>query len=296
MNDKTNPVIREIREKMAFIFKDKRNRMILYALAGLVAVLFFSTFLPRLGRIYGSIKVSGNVEATEVHVAFRIPGKIKEILVDEGYSVKKGDVLARLDTDELIRVKDEAAASLKTAEYEYLLAEDDFKRAQNLYDAGSFSTQKRDEAKAKADSLRSRVEQLRASLDLAETRLGFTELVSPIDGFVHVKSAESGEVVQAGSTVLIVTDLNDVWITAYINETSLGKVRLNQEVKVRTDSYPNRTFKGRISFISQEAEFTPKHIQTTEERVKLVYRIKISLDNKDMMFKPGMPADGYIKR
>lgn len=109
-----------------------------------------------------------------------------------------------------------------------------------------------------------------------------------------VKNADVGEVLQAGSPVFTVVDLNDIWLTAYVNETDLGRVKLNQPVDVRTDTYPDKTYKGHISFISQEAEFTPKHIQTTEERIKLVYRIKIDLANSCLELKPGMPADGYI--
>jgi len=103
-----------------------------------------------------------------------------------------------------------------------------------------------------------------------------------------------GEVLQAGSPVFTVVDLNDIWLTAYINETDLGRVKLNQPVDVKTDTYSDRTYRGRISFISQEAEFTPKQIQTREERIKLVYRIKVNLANPNLELKPGMPADGYI--
>ena len=109
------------------------------------------------------------------------------------------------------------------------------------------------------------------------------------------KSAEADEVVQAGQTIFTIADLHNIWLTAYINETDLAKVKLNQEVEVKVDSYPGKTYQGRISFISQEAEFTPKQIQTTEERTKLVYRIKVMIDNSHLELKPGMPADGYIK-
>ncbi|MFH1878956.1 MAG: efflux RND transporter periplasmic adaptor subunit [Candidatus Omnitrophota bacterium] len=274
----------------------RKNRMI--AVSGVItvflALVFFYNLVIGPEKMKGSIKVSGNVEATQVHVSFRVPGKISELFTDEGALVKKGCLLAALDTDELVKVRDEASAALKTAEYEYLNAEDDFVRAQNLFARGAISTQKRDEARTRSDTLRSRVEQMKASLALAETRLGFARLYAPLNGFITVKSSEAGEVVQAASTVFTISDLDDIWVTAYINERDLGRVRLNQDVRVKTDSYPGKTYKGNVSFISQEAEFTPKQIQTTEERVKLVYRIKIKLENRDMVFKPGMPADGYI--
>ena len=89
-------------------------------------------------------------------------------------------------------------------------------------------------------------------------------------------------------------DLNDIWVTAYINEKDLGNVKLNQKAYVKIDSFPNKKYNGWITFISQQTEFTPKYIQTTEERVKYVYRIKVKVDNSSLELKPGMPADAYI--
>lgn len=241
-----------------------------------------------------AIKVSGNIEATDVHLAFRVQGKIKELLTDEGKQVKAQDVVARLETDELAKIKIEAEASLKAAEFIYERAQEDYGRMENLFQAGAISAQKRDAAQTEADSAKANRDALRATLDLAVTRLSFADLTSPIDGFILTKSAEAGEVVPAGATIFTAADLKNTWLTAYINETELGRVKLNQEVDIKTDSYPGKTYKGRISFISQEAEFTPKQIQTTEERVKLVYRIKVQVDNTDLELKPGMPADGYI--
>jgi HlyD family secretion protein len=274
--------------------KKKIRIFIIIALTAVgVSVLFFY-IRKEEKEINKKIIVSGNIEATDVRLSFRMTGKIKELLTDEGRVVKTGEILARLDTDELIKVRDEAAASLKAAEYQFGLDKVDYERAENLFNAGSISAQKRDLAKTKANADKANVEALKASLDLAVTRLGFADLVSPIDGFVLVKSAEAGEVVQVGSTVFTVTNLQDVWLTAYINETDLGRVKLNQPAEIRTDTYPGKVHKGRISFISQEAEFTPKQIQTAEERVKLVYRIKIQVDNTDLELKPGMPADADI--
>jgi len=264
--------------------------IVLLAIGGL-AVSFFIREKEQSNK---KIKVSGNIETTDIRLSFRVSGKIKELLTDEGRPVNAGDILARLDTDELMKIKSEAEASLKATQYSYERARDDYSRAENLFQAGSISAQKRDAAKTASDAAAANVEALSASLELATTRLGFAELASPIDGFVLVKSAEEGEVVQAGATVFTVANLRDIWLTAYINETDLGKVKLNQEAEVRTDTFLNKTYKGRVSFIAQEAEFTPKQIQTMEERVKLVYRIKIKVDNANLELKPGMPADGII--
>jgi HlyD family secretion protein len=274
--------------------KKKTRIFIIIALAAVgISALFFYIRNQEKGN-NKKIKVSGNIEATDIRLSFRVSGKISELLTDEGRVMKTGEILARLDTDELIKVRDEALASLKAAEYQYELDKADSERAENLFNAGSISAQKRDSTKTKADADKANVEALKASLELAITRLGFADLTSPIDGFVLVKSAEAGEVVQAGSTIFTVANLQDVWLTAYINETDLGRVKLNQPAEVKTDTYPNKVYKGRVSFISQESEFTPKQIQTTQERVKLVYRIKIQVDNTNLELKPGMPADGYL--
>jgi HlyD family secretion protein len=109
-----------------------------------------------------------------------------------------------------------------------------------------------------------------------------------------VKSSLVGEVVKSGTPIFTAVDLADLWVTAYINEKDLGRVKLDQDADVFTDTYPGKKYKGRLSFISSQAEFTPKTIQTTEERVKLVYRVKVKVDNSSLELKPGMPADAFI--
>lgn len=240
------------------------------------------------------IKVSGNIEGDDVRISFRVNGQIIELFTDEGKVIKKGELVARLNTDELSRIRNEAAASLKAAEYTYALSRIDYERAENLFKAGAISAQQRDTAKTKFEADKANVEQLKASLELAETRLGFADLFSPLNGFILVKSSLAGEVIQPGTPVFTAVDLNNIWVTAYINERDLGRVKLNQNAQVVTDTYPGKIYKGRVSFISSEAEFTPKTIQTTEERVKLVYRVKVQVDNSTLELKPGMPADAYI--
>jgi len=241
------------------------------------------------------IKVSGNIEGDDVRIAFRVEGQVAELLSDEGMVVKKDAIVARLNKDELSKVQAQAEAALKLAEFQYKLDNDNYLRAENLFKAGAISAQARDTAKTQADTDRANVEQLRASLELANTKLGWADLASPLNGYVLVKSALAGEVVQVGSPVFTVVDLDNLWVTAYINETDLGKVKLGQKAEVETDSYRGKKYNGWISFISSQTEFTPKYIQTSEERVKYVYRIKVRVDNSSLDLKPGMPADAYIK-
>lgn len=141
---------------------------------------------------------------------------------------------------------------------------------------------------------RAEIERSRAQVTISESQLSDTDVYAPIDGVVLVKSAEVGEVLAAGTTVVTIGDLEQPWLRAYVNETDLGRIRLGQQVKLTSDSYPGKAYAGSISFISKEAEFTPKQIQTKEERVKLVYRIKIEVGNSSHELKNNMPMDAEI--
>jgi HlyD family secretion protein len=129
---------------------------------------------------------------------------------------------------------------------------------------------------------------------LTEAQLEDPVAVSSIDGVALVKAAEPGEVLAAGTTVISIGDLSRPWLRGYIIEKDLGRVKLGAKVKVTTDSFPGKVYWGRVSFISSEAEFTPKQIQTPEERVKLVYRIKIEIANLNQELKLNMPVDAEI--
>jgi HlyD family secretion protein len=141
---------------------------------------------------------------------------------------------------------------------------------------------------------RAEIERSRASVALIDAQLADTIAYSPVDGVVLVKSADVGEVLGVGTTVVTVGDIDHPWLRGYVNETALGKVKVGAKARITTDSYPGKVYEGRVSFIASEAEFTPKQIQTQEERVKLVYRIKIELDNPRRELKSNMPADAEI--
>jgi len=272
----------------------KRIKFIILLAAIFAAGIFSAVYYVKEKNHNKAIKVSGNIEGDDVRISFRVEGQITELLTDEGKVIKNGDIVARLNTDELIKERDNAAASLKAAQFDYELAKIDYQRSENLFKEGAVSAQKRDQDKTNFDASLAKVEQLKASLGLAQTRLDFTELAAPLDGFVLVKSSLAGEVVKPGTPVFTAIDLHNIWVTAYINEKDLGRVKLGQRADVVTDTYPGKKYKGEVSFISSQAEFTPKFIQTQEERVKLVYRIKVRVDNSSLELKPGMPADAYI--
>jgi len=149
--------------------------------------------------------------------------------------------------------------------------------------------------KAQEQTLRqAEIARARAQAGLATTQLDDSAMRAPSAGVVLSRPIELGEIVGAGATVLTIGDLARPTLRAYVTETQLGRVKLGQKVKLITDSLPGRTFEGAITFIASEAEFTPKQIQTPEERVKLVYRIKIEVPNADGALKNNMPMDAEI--
>jgi len=223
------------------------------------------------------------------------------------------DLEAGARTEEL----DRARAEVKLAQAGLDLAEADWRRIAELFDEGVASANQRDTAKANADTARSRldaakealrlldagsrpdqieaarwrVKEAEAAVHLAHVNLDKTRILSPLDGVVLVKDAEQGEVVSPGVPIVTVADLEDMWVKIYIDEADLGKTKLGQHARVRVDSFPEREFAGQITYISDEAEFTPKNIQTREDRVKLVFAVKVGLDNAGGLLKPGMYAD-----
>jgi len=143
--------------------------------------------------------------------------------------------------------------------------------------------------------LQAQAEQARAALRITEDDLAKSSLRAPFSGFVTVKDVEEGEYVQPGTPVITLAELDRVWVKTYVPETQLGRVRLGQKAQVVSDTFPDKRYEGTVTFISPEAEFTPKNVQTREERVKLVYRIKVTLENPRQELKPGMPVDVLLR-
>lgn len=161
--------------------------------------------------------------------------------------------------------------------------------------AAEASRREIDKLKLDLKALRAQVEQARAFLTVAEDDLADASIYAPFDGFITVKDVEEGEFVQAGSPVLTLAQLDTVWVKTYVPETQLGRVFLGQKAEVMSDTFPNKLYPGTVTFISPEAEFTPKNVQTKEERVKLVYRIKVTLENPNQELKAGMPVDVVLR-
>jgi HlyD family secretion protein len=173
-------------------------------------------------------------------------------------------------------------------------AEARFKAAQAGVGVAEAGRKEIDLQRAALDAAQARERELRAQLEGVKAQRGYTEIRSPLDGVVLTKNVESGEVVSPGTPVVTVANIAELWMNIYVPETQTGLVKLGQEVRVKVDSFPTESFKGTITFVSSESEFTPKTILTQEERIKLVYRAKVSLENTQGRLKPGMQADAEI--
>jgi HlyD family secretion protein len=289
----------------------------------------------------GEIPSSGYVEATQVRVSTKVGGTIAFLAAEEGDRVQAGQLLARLDSVDVVlalnaargdrdqaaadlrlrlagtRAEEvrEAAAQLDRAQADLDGADRDLVRMQALLDAGSGTEKTRDDARTRRDLARAtrdaareqfqkrkngsrpeEVDAARARLASAEARVAQlgqqrddTSIESPRSGSLTERLVETGELITAGAGICVITDLEHPWLTAYIGERDLGRIRLGETAEVVTDDGQRRT--GTVSFISDRAEFTPRNAQTRLEREKLVFRVKVSLENKDGLFKPGMPAE-----
>jgi len=293
------------------------------------------------------LKVSGNIEAHESSVGFKVQGRLVELLIEEGQLVKAGDLIAKIDqTDYLQQVQiDEANVKNREAELKLSLSgsriqekksaeqavvdaqaalelsKADFKRYQALYEKDEVSAQVRDSYSASLKRAKATYERTKENLDmvnegvrkeqiaineatvhtarqalgLAKIHLDYTSLFAPMSGVALVRHAEIGEIMASGTPVVTIADLDHLWLRGYVSETDIGKIKLGQPVDIKSDTFPGKSYKGKVSFISSQAEFTPKSVETHKERVTLVYRVKIDLDNSTHELKPGMPADAYIE-
>lgn len=168
-------------------------------------------------------------------------------------------------------------------------AEATYQRLKETYDQIVEGTRKEEIAVRRAN-----LQLAQEHLEMAHVNLSYTVLSAPISGVVLVRQAELGEVMAPGTPVVTIADVDRLWMRGYINETDLGRVRWDQPATVHTDTHPGKDYHGRVSFIASRAEFTPKSVETYKERVTLVYRIKIDLENSNHELKPGMPAEAII--
>ncbi|MDR7522072.1 MAG: efflux RND transporter periplasmic adaptor subunit [Armatimonadota bacterium] len=427
----------------------RRRLGVLIVIAGLAATALWARTSLWPPPSPGTLRAFGTIEATEVSVASRVPGRVTQLLVAEGSEVRAGQVVARLDAAEMDAMLAQAEAAVETArarvaqaevalraqrtqaaaavaqaeaqmdaararvpqaeiaqdwqarqvarqvdqaraqvaaaeqaaraasanvaaiEATLVRAQQDLQRLEQLYRAGAVAAQQVDAAQAQVRVLRAQrdaaaaqeaaaerqvtqaravlaaaeanrlqvgirrqdtsiaaaqmrqaqaglqaaraaydlvrqreqevaaaraqVAQARAALDLARAQYDHTILRAPAAGMVVTRSAEVGDVVAAGQRLLSIARLDRVWVRVFVPEPDLAHIRVGQPADVFVDAFPHRPFAGTVTEISQQAEFTPRNVQTREERVKQVFGVRITLDNRDRVLKPGMPADAVIK-
>lgn len=254
------------------------------------------------------ISASGTIEATEVTISAKVGGELLRTLVDEGTTVRAADTLAVIDpTDYKIQLKqaqaNHAASKAQHAQAKASLknAEDDLRRMEELWSTKSITQKQFDDAQTRFTvahqtmvASQARRDQALAQLEAAKKKLSDCFMTTPIEGVITQKAVERGESLGPGTAVFRITRLDKVFLMIYVTTEELGRVKLGQQADVRIDTYPDRDFPGTVVYISPIAEFTPKNIQTKEDRTKLVFGVKIEVDNPDGSLKPGMPADAII--
>ncbi len=227
---------------------------------------------PRSTTSTSGLAGSGTIEASEVSVAPLVSGRILDAPVAEGSSVKKGDVLFRIDGSVLKLQVAQAQAAVRSA-----------KAARD---------QARDDEKSDAEiaSAQAQLDQATAALKLTQLQLSYCTVTSPADGVLLSKALDAGEIASPGRTLGTVGRLNDLTVTVYVPESEIGKVKVGQAASLKTDS-SSSTFDCKVISVASEAEFTPAQVETKDQRVKLVFAVKLSVGDKTGTLKPGMPAD-----
>jgi HlyD family secretion protein len=276
-----------------------------------------------------TLKESGTLEAVEVTVSTPVGGLVETVLVEEGAAVHAGDTLVILDSTDWVLQLKQAEAGLVMAEAQFKLAregmrredilqaeanyrnaEADLRRMEELFASNSVSQKQLDDArtrftiaqqtyeKAKKGSrdeeialAKARRDQAAAQVSLLKKKVNDCIVTAPIPGTVTKRFVERGELVGMGMALLTIANVHDMRVTVYLPETDIPKIPLGSRATVQIDAFPDRSYEGEVIYISPTAEFTPKNIQTRDERTKLVFGVKLRVRNPDGTLKAGIPAD-----
>lgn len=285
-------------------------------------------FLSKPALPPGFADANGRLEAKQVDVATKYEGRIAEVLADEGDNVAEGQVVARMDTDVLEAQLRNAQAKIREAEdnkrtaqadvlvkqSEYNYADKQYLRSKGLVTRGAVSQQELDIDQARADSGRAallgtqaQVVRAQSAIDAAtaeaeriQADIKDSVLKSPIQGRVQNRLAEPGEVLPAGGKVLALVDLSNVYMYVFLPETVAGKIALGADARIVLDAYPGYPIRALVSYVSPSAQFTPKTVETAEERHNLTFRVKLQLNKERLrqyepFVKVGIPGMGYVR-
>ena len=271
---------------------------------------------------------NGRIEATEVDVATKQPGRVEGVLAREGDMVEAGQVLARIDAAVLRAQLHEVEAGKRRAEEEhnvtiaiarqreteYALGKKDFERSVQLAKNKVIEQQQLDTdgtkeqtAKAVWEAAQAQVASAEAAIELAaakieEVKVDIAEavLLSPCGGRVEYRLVEPGEVIPAGGKVVTLLDITDVYMTFFLPTDQAGKVALGADSRIVLDALPGLPIPAKVSFVSPNAQFTPKEVETRTEREKLMFRVKVKVDPELLKHyaervKTGLPGKGYVQ-
>jgi len=220
---------------------------------------------------------SGTIEAQQIAITPQVSGRIIVAPAQEGVAVKAGDVIYRLDPSTLKLQVEAAKAGVSAAESNYRHVKND-----------SSST------RAEKDAAKAQWDQAKIAEQMAEVQVGYATIKSPADGILSNIAQKAGENAVPGTTLAMLSQVQTLTVTIYIPETRIGEVKMGQLGTLTTDS-TTKPYDARVTYISSQAEFTPASIETKDQRVKLVYQVKLDITNADSQLKPGMPADVVLK-
>ena len=252
--------------------------------------------------------VSGTIEVDEVHVGPRMAGRVEKILAQEGDKLKGGQVLVELDAAELKARRDLAVAQIDTAihdadsqaaQLEFL--RDDAKRQQELLRRKVVSPTDTQRAVSSAnaqekivEAARTRVIQARAQLADIDAQLAELQVKAPTDSILEILTVKVGDVLPANREVATLLLPQHLWVRVFVPEPWLGLIKVGDPVRIRVDSFPGQDFPGTVEQVNRQAEFTPRNVQTVEDRIRQVFGVKIRLPNNEDKLRAGMAADAYF--
>jgi HlyD family secretion protein len=257
----------------------KRIARVLVAVVVLAVAGYFAwNYFANGGGAAAALGGSGTIETVQIALTPQISGRIIQAPAEEGVTVKQGEVLFRLDATLADLQVSQARAGVAAAQANY---------DQVWTASGSKSS---DKAAAKAQ-----LDQAKAALKMAQVQAGYAQIVSPIDGVLTNLAARAGENAVPGSTLAVVSDPTSMTVTIYIAESQIGLVKVGQSGTLTTDSTGTKAYHAQVVFVGSQAEFTPASIETKDQRVKLVYQVKLRITDADSALKPGMPADVVLQ-
>jgi len=277
---------------------NNKRMWILAAIAVVIVAVTAVLVWQRLTRAPDTafLIASGRIEGRLTTLSARSAGRVAEIKADEGRNVKRDEVLVTLADPALRERINSLAARVRRTEASLAQAERELARNQKLIADGFITQQMMERTRLEADVQSAALREAKASLAEQQRYLDEMTVRAPTSGTVLVRTIERGEWVQPGTPLFTLVDLSQLYLKIYVPEPDIGKIVHDQPARVYVDAFPDRFFPARVSKIASEAEFTPKNVETREERVKLVFAVELALDdNPGGVLKPGMPADAVVR-